>query len=90
MATPRTASEILDREFLTTRGKLLEIASAFDRIDRAVGREDLDNDPRHRRCLEAVAILGGEGPDRAERIQRLFSDEYREGWLQELAPARRR
>ena len=90
MATTRSASEILDREFLSTRGKLLEVAAAFDRIDRADGSRQLGDDARHQRCLEAVAILGSEGTDRAERIQRLFSDDYREGWLQELAPLRRR
>ena len=32
----RTRHEIVDREFLELRGKLLEIAASFDRMDRAV------------------------------------------------------
>ena len=34
MLNPREALEVLDRDFLETRGKILEIAAVLDRIDR--------------------------------------------------------
>ena len=44
MATPMTADEVLDREFLQIRGKTLELAAAFDRLNRAAG--EVETDPR--------------------------------------------
>ena len=37
MPHPITAIDTLDREFLTARAKLIELAAAFDRLDRAEG-----------------------------------------------------
>ena len=84
MESARSATAILDHDFLKTRGKLLELAAALDRVDRAAGSEQESVDPRHARCLEAIEILRGDGPNRAERVQRLFSDDYREGWRRDL------
>ncbi len=35
---PLTAAATLEREFLTIRAKILEIAASLDRLDRADGR----------------------------------------------------
>lgn len=72
--------EILDREFLEIRAKLLELAASFDRLQRADG--DFEQDPRWERLRQAIEILGSQGPDQAEQIQRLFSRDYDPDWRQ--------
>ncbi len=44
MPTPLDAPELLEREFLEIRARLLHIASSFDRMDRAEG--SVAADPR--------------------------------------------
>ena len=72
------AKEILDREYLMIRSRILDIAAALDRQDRADG--DVATDDR-RKLLEAgIAILGSDAPDRAAQVQLLFSREYDPDW----------
>ncbi len=78
MPPTATAAQILDREFLTIRGKLLEVAAALDRIQR--GQGSADNDPRLKKIRETMEILGCEGADRAEQLQLIFSLPYEPGW----------
>ena len=73
-----TAAQILDREFLTIRGKLLEVAAALDRIER--GRGSAAGDPRLGKILETLPVLGKPGADRAEQLQLLFSMPYDSDW----------
>ena len=73
-----TAAQILDREFLTIRGKLLEVAAALDRVER--GRDLAGGDPRLEKIRATLAILGKEGVDRAEQLQLIFSLPYDPGW----------
>jgi len=74
-----SAEQIFERWFLETRSKLLDVAANLDRIDRAPsGRVD---DPRLAAIEEALHILLGPGPDRAERIQMIFSREYDPDWM---------
>lgn len=82
MIGTRTAAEVLDRDFLETRGKILELAAALDRLDRAPARP---HEPPDRRLAQIRAGLEallepGPGPGRAETIQLLFSDEYDADW----------
>ncbi len=72
-----TAAQILDREFFTIRGKLLEVAAALDRIERGEG--SAANDPRMEKIRETLAILG-QGPNRAEQLQLIFSLPYEPAW----------
>ena len=65
------ASRVLDTYFLETRAKLLEIAANLDRVDRAGGVPA--GDARLVFIQEALKILQAPVPDRAERIQRLYS-----------------
>lgn len=74
------AQQLLDREFLEVRCRLLDIASALDRIDRADGAGTARADPRMAKLVEGVRLLTDALPDRAERLQRLFSLEYESGW----------
>ena len=80
-----TAAQILDREFLTIRGKLLEVAAALDRIARgkgpaAGGKGAALADPRLEQIRETLAMLGQDGADRAEKLQLIFSLPYEPGW----------
>ena len=69
------AEQVLDAYFLETRAKLLEIAATLDRVDRAADVEAVKGDARIGFIWEALKILQSNAPDRAERIQRLYSKE---------------
>jgi hypothetical protein len=78
MPIPLTAQEVLDREFLEIRARILQVAAAFDRLDRADG--DVDEDPRVGKLRQGLAILAEDVPGRAEQIQLVFSREYLPNW----------
>ncbi len=83
----RAADQILDESFLEVRAKLLEVAATLDRIDRSAdeGSPLTDqNKPRRASIDDAIRILLSEGPDRAERLQRLFSREYEADWRKQM------
>ena len=75
LKTPWDAGQVLDAYFLEVRAKLLEIAATLDRVDRGADRAALAGDARLLFITRALAVLEGDGPDRAERIQRLYSKE---------------
>lgn len=76
----RTIKQIVDREYLELRGKLLELAASFDRIGRGKG----DSDPRLELIRKGIDLLSDDQPDKAQRIQHLFSREYSEDWRSDL------
>lgn len=78
MSIPMTASQVLDREFLEIRAKLLELAASFDRLDRAAGA--VASDPRLRLIREAIDVLQSDAEDRAEQVQLIFSLHYDDQW----------
>jgi hypothetical protein len=78
MSNTATATQILDREFLTIRCKLLEAAAALDRIER--GQGTATGDPRLEKIRESLSILGKDGADRAEQLQLIFSLPYEPAW----------
>ncbi|MEX0704404.1 MAG: hypothetical protein WD069_20050 [Planctomycetales bacterium] len=80
MSAIRSADAVLDACFLGVRAKLLEVAAALDRIDRADSADRLADDERLAGIVQCLAILADGKPDRAERIQLVFSDEYEAGW----------
>jgi hypothetical protein len=73
-----TAAQVLDREFLTIRGKLLEVAAALDRIER--GQGSAAGDPRLEKIRETLAVLAQKGTNRAEQLQLIFSLPYASDW----------
>lgn len=75
---PLTAQQALQREFLPLRSRLLDIAAALDRIDRAEG-EPIDRVAmgQVRRALET--LLEAEA-GRAERVQLIFSRPFDADW----------
>ena len=80
MANSRTSHEILDREFLEIRAKLLELAASFDRLQRGSG----ELDERIRRIEEGLEILSDPAGDKAQRVQLLFSREFSANWRDEF------
>jgi hypothetical protein len=82
MLNPMPASDVLNREFLEIRAKILQIAASFDRLDRGEG--SVDDDPRMTLIREALDILQSESSDRAEQVQLLFSREYDSNWRKSL------
>ena len=78
MAPLLSAPEVLNREFLEIRCKILELAAAFDRLERADG--SVEEDPRMARLREALTMLLEQSSDRAEQVQMIFSRAYDDQW----------
>lgn len=79
--------EILSNVFLEVRAKLLEVAATLDRVERAQDSEQglsLESSVNREKIDEAMRILLTSGNDRAERLQKLFSRDYAEGWRNEF------
>lgn len=85
---PRDAEDVLNHDFLETRGKILEIAAALDRIDRAPVRPHEAPDPRLDQIRQALEALLVPGPGRVETIQLIFSLEYDPDWRRGLSLTR--
>ena len=86
MSIPLTAEEVLNREFLEIRAKILEVAAAFDRLDRAEG--SVAGDRRMALLREALESIVDLDHERAEQVQLLFSRAYDDAWqnTMRLAP----
>lgn len=70
-----TAQQTLDETFLEMRWRLLSLAADLDRIQRAAGSESIwRDDPRLKDLRKAMEMILGDAPDRAERMQMIFSD----------------
>jgi len=77
------AGEVLDREFLELRARLLEVAAGLDRLGRATGSAAAD--PRIAQIREALGVLAAVEVGRAERLQLIFSRAYDPDWQQVFA-----
>jgi len=77
MPTSIAARASLDREFLGIRCRLIELAAALDRIDRA--GKPADGDPRMAQIRRSLEILADDAPHRAEQVQMVFSLPYEKG-----------
>jgi hypothetical protein len=76
------SEQILQREYLGVRARLLEVAATMDRIQRGEGQ--VADSTKLQLINQAIAILGRDQADRAEQIQLLFSRPYRENWTAEF------
>lgn len=85
MSIPLDACQVLDREYLGVRARLLEIAAVLDRIDRAAG--SVDEDPRLGEIHDAIRVLLRHESDRAEEIQLNFSLAFDDEWQDKFFPA---
>lgn len=78
----RSPSEILAQEFLQTRAKILEIAAFYDRLGDTASAE---LDCRQLELLQrGCQILDDDQPDKAARVQLLFSCAYEEKWREQF------
>ncbi|RJP37992.1 MAG: hypothetical protein C4547_05135 [Phycisphaerales bacterium] len=80
MQTVLTAKQHLDRDFLEMRRRVLDLAAALDRMGSAAGADAAGADPRAAALKTAVGVLIDGKPDRARRVQMVFSDPYDAGW----------
>jgi hypothetical protein len=78
MSIPMAAPNVLEREFLGIRARLLEVAASLDRIDRAEG--NTADDRRLALIRQALDVLLRPASDRAEQVQLLFSRQYDDDW----------
>jgi hypothetical protein len=90
MLFPRDAAEVLDREFLQTRCRILDLAAALDRLDRAPERHNHPPDARLAGIRQALEALLVPEPSRAETVQLIFSLEYDPDWQTRKGPPRSR
>jgi hypothetical protein len=90
MPHARDLTDVLNRDFLETRGRVLEIAAALDRLDRAANHPGDAPDRRLAQLRQAIEALLEPGPGRAETVQRLFSLEYDPHWQENQGITRRR
>jgi hypothetical protein len=84
MPIPLDSHEVLNREFLEIRARLLQVAASLDRMDRAAG--SVRGDARLQGIQRCLEILQGPGADRAEQIQLVFSRPYDADWMATFAP----
>ncbi|MDX2036687.1 MAG: hypothetical protein SFX72_08540 [Isosphaeraceae bacterium] len=87
MSQPRDAAKVLDRDFLELRARILELAAAFDRIERATAGAAADR--RREQLKQAVELLLSDRPGRAEAVQLHFSYEYDPQWREKFGLAAR-
>jgi hypothetical protein len=80
MHVSRDAAAVLDRDFLETRSRILDLAAALDRHDRAPGRMGDPPDRRLAQLRQALEALLEPGPGRSETVQRIFSIDYDPHW----------
>jgi hypothetical protein len=86
---PRSRSDVLNRDFLEVRGKVLQLAAALDRLDRA-GRSGVEApDSRVTQLRQALEALLDPEPCRAETVQHIFSLEYDPDWRERFELDRR-
>ncbi len=79
---PTPAQDVLDREYLEVRAKLLQIAATLDRMDRGDG--SVVTDPKLQQFRDALDVIGSADGNRAERIQMIFSRQYDANWRDNL------
>lgn len=80
---PRSASEVLEQEFLQIRAKILEIAAFYDRLAEAPA-SDL-SESQLALLQNGCGILTDSEEDKAARVQLLFSREYDASWREKFA-----
>lgn len=78
--TPLPAAQALDQFYLDARCRLLDLAATLDRVGRGADAAAVAADPRLARVRQALDILRSDAPDRAERVQKLFSLDYDPDW----------
>ena len=84
MSSPMTSEQVLDREFLEIRAKILQLGADLDRLDRSSG--SVAKDARLALVQRGLQTLLETEDGRAERIQMIFSRPYQPDWQQDYFP----
>ena len=78
VGSPMSAQQVLDREFLEIRARILKIAASLDRIERSA---EPPADPARMALIRAgLELLLKDSPERAKNVQLLFSLPYQPDW----------
>jgi hypothetical protein len=88
MTIPMPAEAVVDRYFLEMRAKVLDVAAALDRIERAENADGVRGDDRLVKLRKAIGILLDDEPSRAARVLMTFSDPYDPNWPRPARPAK--
>jgi hypothetical protein len=80
LSNSRTIQNVLDADYLQIRARILELAAALDRLDRAAEPPGCSPDRRLATIRIAIEALAVPEHGRAETIQRLFSLDYDSKW----------
>ncbi len=73
-----SAPDVLQREFLTIRSHLIDLAALLDRVDRGDG--PWRDDPRAVQVIQSLQALTAAEPGRAEKLLQIFSLSYDAAW----------
>lgn len=78
----RPRADVLNRDFLEARARILDLAAALDRYERAPATSNgtATPDPRLDQLRRALEALLRPGTDRAEAVQQIFSLDYDPAW----------
>jgi hypothetical protein len=69
----QSSQELLDQYFLEMRWRCLSLAADLDRVQRA-GGSAVQRDERLMKLRKAIESLLQDSPNRAEKVQDIFSD----------------
>lgn len=81
---PERRSEVVADVYLSARADLLTIAATLDRIEAGQGELDRSAAMQSQRIRDAIKILADAEPNRAVRLQQLFSRTYDPHWRANL------
>ena len=83
MSIPLNSQEVLDREYLEIRGKILELSASLDLLERAEGCVNEDN--RMSLIRQGLQILLQDANEsKASQIQMLFSRVFEDNWREKF------
>lgn len=74
LSPPKGAAELLDMYYNDMRSHMLEVAAAFDRLERAKGFEKISGDKRLELLRKAAKLIAGSESEKAEKFQLLMSE----------------
>jgi hypothetical protein len=78
--TPLPAARALDQFFLDARSRVLDLAATLDRIGRGADPGAAAADPRMALLRKSLELLVSDAPNRAEKVQEVFSLAYEANW----------
>lgn len=78
--TPLPAARALDQFFLDARSRVLDLAATLDRVGRGADPAAAATDPRAALLRQALEVLLSDAPNRAARVQEVFSLAYDPNW----------